>query len=359
MTGLWIVCVLAVVRGASVQSGNVQWFDLEASQKHPEQLHVLRTKAGINFQPYEQAWKEFKILHGKSYIGEEEFLRFEIFMENIQKIEEHNKMYHLGKKSYYMGVNQFSHLTHAEFVRYNGLNKTRPKVEDCSTYLSVTNFVMPDSVDWRTKGYVTDVKDQGQCGSCWAFSTTGSLEGQHFRKTGKLVSLSEQQLLDCSGSFGNEGCDGGFVDSAFKYIKSVGGIETEADYPYKTKKQHCTFDDSKIASKVSGCVDVDSGNETALQKCVAEVGPVSVAIDASRDSFQFYDGGVYDEPLCSTERLDHAVLVVGYDTDDEGQEYWIVKNSWGEFWGDHGYIKMSRNKKNQCGIATDASYPLV
>ncbi|XP_078322733.1 procathepsin L-like [Crassostrea virginica] len=359
MTGLWIVCVLAVVRGASVQSGNVQWFDLEAAQKHPEQLHILRSKAGINFQPYEQAWKEFKILHDKAYVAKEEIYRFEIFRENVQEIEEHNKLYHLGKKSYYMGVNQFSDLTHAEFLKYNGLNRTLLNRQGCSSYLTVNKPAAPDSVDWRKKGYVTGVKNQKRCGSCWAFSTTGSLEGQHYRKTGKLVPLSEQQLVDCSSSFGNHGCNGGLMDKAFKYVESVGGIETEEDYPYTAKDNKCTFDDSKIAAKVSGCVDVESGSETALMTSVAEVGPVSVAIDASQPSFRSYQGGVYDEPMCSPTRLDHGVLVVGYDTDSEKQDYWIVKNSWSEQWGENGYIKMSRNKDNQCGIASKASYPLV
>lgn len=149
------------------------------------------------------------------------------------------------------------------------------------------------------------------------------------------------------------------MDSAFKYIKSVGGIESEDDYPYKPKKRTCEFDDTKVASTVSGCVDVESGSESALKEAVSEVGPVSVAIDASHSSFQSYSGGVYDEQDCSSMQLDHAVLCVGYDTDDKGQDYWIVKNSWGVKWGEEGYIKMSRNKDNQCGIASEASYPLV
>lgn len=360
MNALWLVCVLAVARGATVQTGNVQWFDLESAQKHPEQLHILKAQAGINYQPYEQAWKEFKILHDKTYDAlEEESRRFEIFRENVQKIEEHNKLYHLGKKSYYLGVNQFSDLKHEEFVKYNGLKKTSLKDGGCSSYLAANNLVEPDSVDWRKKGYVTDVKNQGQCGSCWSFSTTGSLEGQHFRKTGNLVSLSESQLVDCSQSFGNEGCNGGLMDNAFKYIKSVGGLESEEDYPYKPKQGTCKFDDTKVAATDTGCVDVESGSESALKKAVSEVGPVSVAIDASHSSFQSYAGGVYDEPECSSEQLDHGVLCVGYGTDDQGQDYWIVKNSWGAEWGEDGYVKMSRNKKNQCGIATQASYPLV
>lgn len=149
------------------------------------------------------------------------------------------------------------------------------------------------------------------------------------------------------------------MENAFKYVKSVGGIESESDYPYKARQRTCAFDKTKVVATVSGCVDVESGSESSLKEVVSEVGPVSVAIDAGHSSFQLYAGGVYDEPLCSTSRLNHGVLCVGYGTSLQGKDYWIVKNSWGVRWGVEGYIKMSRNKNNQCGIASQASYPLV
>ncbi|XP_028968920.1 cathepsin L [Galendromus occidentalis] len=212
--------------------------------------------------------------------------------------------------------------------------------------------------DYWLEGYVTPVKDQGQCGSCWAFSTTGSLEGQHFKATGKLVSLSEQNLVDCSGDEGNNGCEGGLMDQGFTYIKNNGGIDTEESYPYNAEDGDCAFKSNAVGARVTGFVDIDSGSEKALQKAVATVGPVSVAIDASNDSFQLYKEGIYDEPACSSTQLDHGVLAVGYGSEN-GVDYWLVKNSWNTVWGQDGYIKMARNKDNQCGIASQASYPTV
>ncbi|XP_044231460.1 procathepsin L-like [Thunnus albacares] len=217
---------------------------------------------------------------------------------------------------------------------------------------------LPDFVDWRDKGYVTEVKNQKNCGSCWAFSATGSLEGQIFNKTGKLVSLSEQQLVDCSRDYGNMGCSGGWMHDAFRYIKENGGLDTEDSYPYEAKDGKCRYDPAKIGANCTGYVNVKSNDEDALRDAVATIGPVSVAIDASQTSFQLYKSGVYDEPHCQSSALNHAVLAVGYGTEN-GLDYWLVKNSWGLEWGDKGYIKMSRNKQNQCGMGSYAIYPQV
>ncbi|CAB4056952.1 CTSL [Lepeophtheirus salmonis] len=251
-------------------------------------------------------------------------------------------------------------LLHHEFVAMVNGYIYNNKTTLGGTFIPSKNINLPEHVDWREEGAVTPVKNQGQCGSCWSFSATGSLEGQDFRKTGKLISLSEQNLVDCSRKYGNNGCEGGLMDYAFKYIQDNNGIDTEASYPYEGIDGHCHYDPKNKGGSDIGFVDIKKGSEKDLQKALATVGPISVAIDASHMSFQFYSHGVYSEKKCSPENLDHGVLAVGYGTDEvNGEDYWLVKNSWSEKWGEDGYIKMARNKDNMCGIASSASYPVV
>jgi cathepsin L len=305
-------------------------------------------------------WDDFTSVYNKKYDAQFQYVRRMIWESNLNYIQKHNIEYDMGKHSYSLGMNEFGDYTHQEFksfylgvkTQFNNLNRTG------TTFLSsISPNTLPKEVDWRTKGYVTPVKNQGQCGSCWSFSTTGSLEGQYFRKNGKLVSFSEQQLVDCSGNYGNNGCSGGLMDNAFKYLEQQ-GLEAESDYPYTARDGRCHIDQSKTVTEVTGFVDIPNGDEDKMKEAVANNGPVSVAIDASHPSFQFYRRGVYDERKCSPTQLDHGVLAVGYGAED-GNDYWLVKNSWGPTWGIGGYIQMSRNRDNQCGIATSASYPLM
>ena len=257
-----------------------------------------------------------------------------------------------------MAINVYSDMDAAEFAKQMTGYRNRPNRHPASKiFVATEGAKIPTEVDWRTKGYVTGVKNQGQCGSCWAFSATGSLEGQHFNATGNLVSLSEQNLVDCSGAEGNEGCDGGLMDDAFEYVMKK-GIDTEKSYPYAARDERCRFKKANVGSTCSGYTDIKSEDEKALTQAIAEVGPISVAIDASHNSFQMYSSGVYYEPDCSQTELDHGVLAVGYGVEG-GQDMYIVKNSWGTDWGMNGYIYMSRNRDNNCGIATDSSYPHV
>ncbi|XP_059138684.1 procathepsin L-like [Physella acuta] len=217
---------------------------------------------------------------------------------------------------------------------------------------------LPAAVDWRYKGYVTPIKDQGECGSCWAFSAVGSLEGEHFKATGQLVSLSESQLLDCSMMWGSDGCDGGKMTQAFNFIKDDGGIDSAENYPYTPEENFCQNVRKPVAATVNGYVCIPKGDEDALKEAVATIGPISVAIDADDPTFALYKDGVYYTPNCSSSTLTHAVLVVGYGT-LKGQDYWLVKNSYGTTWGKNGFMLLARNRDNHCGVASNAVYPLV
>ncbi|CAF1034813.1 unnamed protein product [Adineta steineri] len=310
----------------------------------------------------DEPWALFKRTYGKQYTSVDEVSRRSIWEANLAMIRTHNLEADIGVHTYTLKMNHLGDMTNEEINKQmNGLDmslKAKVSGADHHTFRAPAHVVLPDSVDWRTKGYVTPVKDQGQCGSCWAFSTTGSLEGQHFAKTQQLVSLSEQNLVDCSRTYGNMGCGGGLMDYAFQYIKANKGIDTESSYPYEARDDTCRFDVKNVGATDTGFVDIKAQDENALQTAIATVGPVSVAIDASQSSFHFYHSGVYNEAACSSVQLDHGVLAVGYASQN-GQDYYIVKNSWGTSWGSNGYIWMSRNKNNQCGIATMSSYPLV
>ncbi|KAK7605317.1 hypothetical protein V9T40_007175, partial [Parthenolecanium corni] len=305
-------------------------------------------------------WDLFKIQFSKTYDNAiEENFRMKIFMDNKHRINQHNKRYERGEVSYTLKINQFGDMLQHEIRRQmNGYRKNLSKIKhDSIEYRPPFNAQAPDSIDWRTHGAVTNVKNQGQCGSCWAFSSTGALEGQHFIKTGKLVSLSEQNLVDCSGPYGNNGCSGGSQELAFLYIDFNKGIDTEQSYPYEAKNGTCRYTKWKSGASDKGYYTVEQGNETLLKNAVAFKGPVAVAIDADND-FMFYHSGVMYSETCSSISLDHAVLIVGYGTTTSGQDYWLVKNSWATSWGEQGYVRMSRNRNNNCGIASDPLIPI-
>ncbi|KAL4234984.1 hypothetical protein ACF0H5_006625 [Mactra antiquata] len=318
----------------------------------------------VNALPFtaelDDAWTKYKIDYNKQYTLEDEFTRRLIWERNVRYIERHNKDYEARLQTFTVGLNKFADMSAEEFaLQMNGLNISRVEFGTCHLYDNNVEIAdLPDSVDWRSQGYVTPVKNQEQCGSCWAFSTTGSLEGQHFKKTGKLVSLSEKNLMDCSGREGNKGCEGGLMNDAFSYIIKNGGIDTEESYPYKPENGKCKYNPDNIGATMTSCKDIWKGSESMLQKAVAMEGPVSIGINAGMSSFQLYKSGVYYDELCSSHRIDHGVLAVGYGN-YKGDDYWLVKNSWGDKWGMDGYIMMSRNKNNNCGIASQASFPVV
>jgi len=305
-----------------------------------------------NYRNEFNAWAK---KHGKTYTGIEIHSRFNKWKRNLHFVEAHNQR---TDKTYTMAMNHFGDLSHEEFktLHLSGLkfNLTQFLSSDKPIFRSSSN-VKDNTVDWRDKGVVTPVKNQGQCGGCYSFSATGAMEGCDAIKTGKLNSLSEQNILDCSSSFGNQGCNGGLMNSAFDYVISNKGIDSEKSYPYEAKDDKCRFNAANVAGTITGYTNVASGNENSLTSAITSA-PVSVAIDASHNSFQFYQTGVYYEPQCSSTALDHGVLAVGYGTESDG-DYYIVKNSWGADWGQAGYIFMARGRNNNCGIATASSFP--
>jgi len=302
----------------------------------------------------ESKWGSYKLAFDKDYATVAlEQSAFAAYEANEIIIQEHNAM----GLSYTLGHNEFSDMTWEEFKSgYVSGMESNPHLRREKNF-DLEAEAMPaleDAVDWVTKGAVTPIKNQGQCGSCWAFSTTGSFEGAYQIATGNLESFSEQQLVSCDKV--DDGCSGGLMDNAFKWIKGNGGLCTESDYEYTsasgstgTCKSTCS-----AAGVNTGFTDVTPGNEDALQSAVAK-GPVSVAIEADKSVFQLYKSGVFTSASECGTQLDHGVLAVGYGTDG-GKDYWKVKNSWGASWGESGYIRMER-AVDCCGIATQPSYP--
>ena len=305
-------------------------------------------------------WNQFTYFQekfNKKYDTLEEVeLRFNIFFTNLHTIINHNLDY---TQNFTMGINQYTDLTPEEFkLQYiNGL-KTDITSYGCKIFSSDANGT-PSSIDWIKNGAVTSVKDQGQCGSCWAFSSTGTAEGAWAVSTGQLIELSEEQLVDCATGilYGSHGCSGGSMEGADKYLIEHGQCNN-AEYPYTSGNgvsgscKSC----SPIA-KFTSCSNVKANDQISLKGAVSQQ-PVSIAIEADTRYFQSYSSGVLTSSSCGTN-LDHGVLIVGYDEED-GQKYWIVKNSWGTTWGENGYVRILRSDSTDdagiCGIAMDASF---
>jgi len=301
---------------------------------------------------YQLLFTKFISQHNKKYDTIEEFnKRYSIFKTNMDIIVRHETN---TLRTFTMKMNQFGDLTNEEFrARYTGYN---PSLRANRRTVNFNNTGLPASVDWNAAGKVTPVKNQGQCGSCWAFSSTGAIESINAIATNDLISLSEQQLVDCSGSYGNAGCNGGEMQAAFEYVQANGGLCTEAAYPYTAEDGTCESSQCTPAVTISGYNNVAENNENALQAAVAQQ-PISVAVEADGANWQFYSGGVLTGS-CGTN-LDHGVLAAGYGT-QSGTKFWLVKNSWGSSWGMSGYIMLQRgisSSTGMCGIAMDPSYP--
>ncbi|XP_028765055.1 vignain-like [Neltuma alba] len=305
-------------------------------------------------------YERWRSHHTVSRSLSEKHRRFNVFKANAIHVHNTNKM----DKPYKLKLNRFADMTNHEFqnayaaskVNHHRMFRGTPRGNGTFMYEKVDR--VPPSVDWRKKGAVTAVKDQGQCGSCWAFSAVAAVEGINQIKTKKLISLSEQELVDCDTEQ-NEGCNGGLMEYAYEFIKRIGGLTTESNYPYKAEDETCDVSKEKHpAVSIDGYENVPQNDEHSLLKAAANQ-PVSVAIDAGGSDFQFYSEGVFTGD-CG-KQLNHGVAIVGYGTTIDGTKYWIVKNSWGSEWGEQGYIRMQRaisEEEGLCGIAMEPSYPI-
>ncbi|XP_062209306.1 ervatamin-C-like [Phragmites australis] len=297
--------------------------------------------------------------YNRSYpTAEEKQQRFEVYRRNIEYIEATNRA---GNLTYQLGENQFTDLTEEEFLDMYAMKGMTGRVHGgARANASLSEGVAvdaPTSVDWRSNGAVTPIKNQGpSCSSCWAFVTAATIESITKIKTGKLVSLSEQELIDCDPYDG--GCNLGYFVNGYRWVIQNGGLTTEANYPYQARRNYCSRSKAaNHAAKISDYVQVPAG-EAELQRAVAQQ-PVAAAIEMG-GSLQFYSGGVFSGQ-CGT-RMNHAITVVGYGADaSTGLKYWIVKNSWGQSWGERGYLRMRRDvgRGGMCGIALDLAYPVV
>jgi KDEL-tailed cysteine endopeptidase len=314
------------------------------------------SNAQLNENEIWSRFTNFQEKFAKKYENVQELeTRFSVFRENFRNIITHNAD---RNQSFTMGVNQFTDLTPEEFKAQmiRGL-KAPVGSFGCGSFSNSASGT-PASIDWRTKGAVTTVKDQGQCGSCWTFSSTGAMEGAWAIAKGQLIDLAEQELVDCAGlKYGSMGCNGGQMEGAFKFIIENGQCAASS-YPYTAKDGSC-HSCSAVAHATS-CYDVKPNDQLSLKAAVAKQ-PIAVAIEADTKYFQSYSGGVLTSSSCGTS-LDHGVLAVGYG-EENGQKYWLVKNSWGTSWGDQGYVKIGRSESTNdagiCGIAMDPSFPTV
>lgn len=352
MRSTLVVAVLAVFAAVLVSA--------QLNNNNVEEDHAARS-----------SFLSFMRKHERTYGSDEFVRRFNIFKKNLRRIEELNA----ARDGAVYGVTKFADLEEEEFRRLylspRTMNQASMMKMMPGASVSEPVYVkdLPDSWDWRTKGAVTPVKNQGQCGSCWAFSTTGNVEGQWFLKKGQLVSLSEQNLVDCDHScveyqgqhVCDSGCNGGLQWAAYQYIINNGGIDTEASYPYEGIDASCRYKSSGLGATVSNWTFVTTNlDEQQMASFLVSNGPIAIALNAGW--LQFYVGGISDPVLCSPRELDHGVLIVGYGTGKNifGKEldYWLVKNSWGSGWGEAGYFKIKRGS-NKCGVAEVPSSAII
>ncbi|KAH8287948.1 hypothetical protein KR018_008864 [Drosophila ironensis] len=307
---------------------------------------------------FQTEFENFKNSNNKKYLRNYDEMRsYKAFEENFKIIEEHNQNFQEGQTSFRLKPNIFADMSTDGYLKgYLRLVKSQ-KVEGADNVAEIVGSPLmsnlPDSLDWRQKGFVTPAHNQQTCGSCYAFSIAGTIEGQVFKRTGKILGLSEQQIVDCSVSHGNQGCVGGSLRNTLTYLQSTGGIMRAEDYKYVSRKGKCQFVRELSVVNVTSWAILPAQDEQAIQAAVTHIGPVAISINASPKTFQLYSDGIYDDPMCSSASVNHAMLIVGY-----GKDHWILKNWWGQFWGESGYMRIKKGV-NMCGMANYAAYAIV
>ncbi|XP_050314484.1 procathepsin L isoform X3 [Anthonomus grandis grandis] len=292
----------------------------------------------------------------KTYADHHDPIKKTAWLSNLEKIKRHNAEAERGLHSYYLKDNNLADLSHPTYLtKMVKLTSSRHRKVDLEV---VGDFYhrfhhIPEEINWIDKGFTTPVYNQKDCGSCYAFSIAGVIQGQIFKQTDKLVPLSSQQIVDCSAATGNYGCAGGSLRNTLRYLEKVGGIMAYSDYPYIAMLGKCHYNKGQAIANITSWSVLPARDEKALEIAVANIGPIAVSINAAPHTFQFYHKGIYDDPGCSSTSVNHAMLVVGYTKD-----YWILKNWWGKHWGEHGYMRLKKNK-NRCGVANYGAYALV
>ncbi|XP_056646141.1 procathepsin L [Diorhabda sublineata] len=304
----------------------------------------------------DKEWELFKDKFNKSYSKFNDYTRRKAWEENLEKIRKHNEEAARGLHSFTIKENHLTDMSNYQYLTHMiKLTKSRHRKVDPEEVGDIYGSVLdiPSEINWVEKGFLTPVYNQRDCGSCYAFSIASAIQAQIFKETGKLIPLSEQQIVDCSSSFGNYGCAGGSLRNTLRYIEKAGGLMAYTDYPYVSKKQKCKYKNHLTLVNITSWSVLPARDERALEVALAKIGPVAASINASPHTFQLYHKGIYDDTSCSSNHVNHAMLVVGYT-----KNFWILKNWWGKHWGENGYMRLRRNK-NRCGIANYAAYALV